>query len=676
MKVGKTQSSLDATIDEYIKDLTAVWNKYDTISFNEFFNIDTLAKPNIAISFFNPYSQIKTLELQINKQQQQIYKKDLGFQLTGLYQYNFKAPIVDPEEIVIFRQKAQMGLDWNFFNQGLYENRIRYRQTQSKYKAINAKKLEENLAKFQQKSTQEIISFFNKHKISILEKRQQLVTEQKITTEKLYSLKQLTRDSYIKLLQHETDISGQMNLYRGYNEAVSNLPKSENPIKEIPPLVDIDVAKLFQLANISTEDSSAFYEVESLKQGNYFLRDLSLKASLRYNFYDLYNASQPNRRYMSIGMNFSMPLAFNYSNKKEMNRLQGELLMAKNIAPQTEDINYIFINIFYEYRYKLKQYFNLLEKRKVFEELIRTEQVKQQMTDVEFNPNTALYILDDYWSTTIELLDLKQDLYKLLLSINAKLPNHVINDFVKPVNITQYAQPLEKLFKAVYIWSDAFKNHDVKMVSDYCQLNEFNHLLVSYNTDKTHLQKVKEFISKNYYNEIAMMIGSNKLLLNGNISSYLDSLKQNIDLNYIKEIHFDIEPHTMEGFQEHKDSYFAKYIALLKQAHEFTVKNKLKLSVSIPLHYPESVLKEIFSLCDNVYLMAYENIKPEFIIEKIKLEQSLGGQKVVLALRTKDFDNRSTMDQHFKLLKVNKIAYHDLDDLLNFDNKSINSKDK
>ena len=30
----------------------------------------------------------------------------------------------------------------------------------------------------------------------------------------------------------------------------------------------------------------------------------------------------------------------------------------------------------------------------------------------------------------------------------------------------------------------------------------------------------------------------------------------------------------MDGFQDHKDSYFAKYIALLNAAHDFAVKNK------------------------------------------------------------------------------------------------------
>jgi hypothetical protein len=674
--VARSQSSLDNTIDTYIQELTAVWTKYDTISFNHFFDIDTLSKPNIAVTFVSPNTQIKNLQLAMNKQEQQIYKKDVGLTFVGLYQYNFKAPLADPEEIVVFRQKAQMGIDWSFLNGGFYENRIRYQQLQSRYKAINSKKIEENLAKFQQKNVQEIISFFNKHKIQILEKRQALISEQKITTEKLYALKHLTRDSYIKLLQHETDIYGQMNLYRGYNEASANLPKSENPIKNIPPLVDIDVNKLFQLTNVSTEDSSALYEIEALKQGNYFFRDMTLRANVKYNFYDLYNQAQPNRHYVSLGMNFGIPLAFNYSNKKELDRLRGEMLLAQKLAPQTEDVNYTFVNIFYEYRYKLKQYFNLMEKRKVFEELIRTEQVKQQMSDVEFNPNTALYILDDYWSTTIELLDLKQDLYKLLLQLNAKLPDHVINDFVKPVNISQYAQPLEKPFKAVYIWSDAFKNHDIKMISDYCQLNEFNHLLVSYNTDNLHLQKVNQFIAKNYYNDIAMMIGSNKLLLDGNITSYLEEMKSNVEMSFIKEIHLDIEPHTMEGFQERKDSYFAKYVQLLQQVREFCSKNKLRLSISIPLHYPESVLKEIIPLCDNVYLMAYENIKPEFIAEKIKVEQQLGGNKIVIALRTKDFENRAAMDTHFKTLKATKMAYHDLDDLLNFDNTSINSKDK
>ena len=169
------------------------------------------------------------------------------------------------------------------------------------------------------------------------------------------------------------------------------------------------------------------------------------------------------------------------------------------------------------------------------------------------------------------------------------------------------------------------------------------------------------------------MIGSNKLLNTG-IAGFLDTLKLNLNLAQIKGIHLDIEPHTFDDFKENKEQYFKKYINVLKQAKQFADNNKLELSVSIPLSYPDEILNEINSVCNQVYLMAYENVDPDFISRKTTEEKAILKNKCVLALRTKDFDNRTSMDETFKKLGFEKTAYHDLDDLIKFDNTSINVK--
>ncbi len=669
---GRAQNSLDSAIDGHIHDLVAVWDRHNNLTFNHLFVNDTLRSgTDFQLFAGEEQDRMKQLRLAMNKQEQLIYKKNIGMQLVGGYQQNLNNPAIDPNEIVVFRQKLQVGLDWDLFSQGLYENRARYKQLKYENKAIQYQR--PDVLSFQQRSNKEVISLFNTTKLKVLATRKQMLDQQKQIIDRLYALKQITTDSYIRLIQNQTDAEGQTYLYGDYNSAAERLgPGSAG--RELPPLVDIDIEKLFRLTEAGMADSAVQYFMQAqTQQGNYFLRDLSLKASVKYNFYDLYGSKVPNRSYVSVGMNFSVPLAFNYSNKKELNRLQAELIEEKSKSLVTEDQNYFFINTFYEYRSKLRQYFNLLQKRRAYEELIRTEQVKQKMSDIAFNPNAALYILSDYWNTAIDLLDLKQDMYKLLVSINAKLPSYKISDFVKPVD-KKYFRPGDKnQFKAVYIWSDVFKNHDIKLISDYCALNEFTHLIISYNPGRDYTAKVNEFISKNYTRHLALMVSSNKLLINQNISSYLDSLKKAVDLTFVQEIHLDIEPHAMDGFKENKEEYFKKYLLLLKQAKQFTDKNRLELSVSIPLHYPAEVLKEVFASCSHVYLMTYENVKPEHISEKTKEEMALDPDKVVIALRTKDFNSRADMDQHFKTIQAKKMAYHDLDDLISFDKKSINN---
>jgi hypothetical protein len=170
------------------------------------------------------------------------------------------------------------------------------------------------------------------------------------------------------------------------------------------------------------------------------------------------------------------------------------------------------------------------------------------------------------------------------------------------------------------------------------------------------------------------LIGSNKLLDHTEPGKYFDSITTGINISRVSAIHLDIEPHTLADFKENKNTYFKKYLELISKANEFVRDKKIKLSVSIPLNYPEEVLTNLFQKCDHIYLMAYENVKPSFITEKVKEEMALNKDKIVLALRTNDFGNKAEMDELFKLLKVKHTAYHDLDELIKLSKKNLNKK--
>ncbi len=661
----------DEIVSSYIKSLTDTWTELNTKSFSSFIIDSTLSLKSepFKIQENTKINNQNQLQLRLNQLQQKINKKDIGLHATVSYQENLKSPIVDPEEIVIFKRRAIAGLDWDLLNNGLYENRIKNKILKLNYAALEKKQLTDNLNAFQNKQIVQIISYFNSKKIEILNARKYLNNKQTPIIEKLWAIKHITKDNYLKLIQNTTDINAQYNLYQNYNQV--NIEKG-NFAFELP-ILDLNIQQLLQKINYSPVDSTMIDAVEVAKYQASYLKDVSLKAYTRYNYYDVYNAAQPNRSFISVGMNLSLPLAFNQKEKKEFYLTQ-YLLSNKNQTTDTLDAQLVVLNKYYEYQYKLKQFKNLYHKRLVFEELLRTERVKAQLSDFEFNPNTALFILDDYWSNAIELIDLKQDLYKILLDIKIKVPGANIVDYTSPLNLSNLnIASSNPPFKAVYVWSDAFKNNSQTVINEYCKVNEFNPLLISYNSTKIYIQQISEFISKNYTTPIHIMIGSNKLL-NSGIEGYLDTLRANINFSQVKGIHLDIEPHTFSDFKENKEQYFKKYITVLKQAKQFADNNKIELSVSIPLNYPDEVLNEINAACNQVYLMAYENVDVDFISRKTAEEKAILKNKCVLALRTKDFENRTSMDEAFKKLGFEKTAYHDLDDLIKFDNTSINVK--
>ena len=661
-------------VSSYINNLTEIWNDLNTKTFTSAIidpSLNFKKNEPFKLSNYSNFIPENQTKLQLNKLQQKINKKAIGLQATLSYQENLRSPVADPEEIFIFRRRVIAGIDWDLFNGGLYENRIKNKILKLNYDLLIKKEQESSLKNFHNTAITQLISFLNIKKIEILDVRKKLNDQQIEIVEKLWDIKHITKDDYLKVIQNSTDINSQYNLYKIYNQ-VNPIKNKTNKIEL--PVLEININKLLQKVENNYTDSALTCADEIAKYQASYLKDIGLKAYTRYNYYDIYNSRIPNRAYISVGMNLTLPLTFNQKDKREYYYLQYTNNSSKSIIDSV-DFKLSILNKYYEYQYKLKQFKNFYHKRLVFEELLRTERVKAELGDLEFNPNTALLILDDYWSNAIELLDLKQELYKILLDFKTKMPTFELSEYTNVIDLNNLKiNPTSPSLKAVYIWSDAFINNSQTLINEYCKINEFSPLLISYNTDKNHLKTISEFIPKLKSNKVHILIGSNKLLKTG-IKDYLDSLKTNLNLSKIKGIHLDIEPHTFPDFKDNKTTYFKKYLDLLIEAKQFANNNRLELSVSIPLNYPEDVLKALNSNCNYVYLMAYENVDVSFILKKSVEERSILKNKCVLALRTKDFINRTKMEEAFGKLGFDKIAYHDLDDLIKFDNFSINNKE-
>ena len=85
--------------------------------------------------------------------------------------------------------------------------------------------------------------------------------------------------------------------------------------------------------------------------------------------------------------------------------------------------------------------------------------------------------------------------------------------------------------------------------------------------------------------------------------------------------------------------------------------------MSIPLTYPQEILQELEMLCDEIVVMAYETKGPKQIQSRIADELLIGKEKVSVALRSKDYVSKSSMENDFKeikkLLNLKNIVLHD-----------------
>jgi len=266
---GQTKDEL---VSSYIKNLTDTWDELNTKTFSSFIVDSTLSlkiEP-FKIEQKTVVNNKNQLQLRLNQLQQKINKKDVGLHATVSYQENLNSPIVDPEEIVVFKRRAIAGLDWDLLNNGLYENRLKNKILKLNYAALEKKQLTDNLNAFQNKQTTQIISYFNTKKIEILNARKYLNNKQSPIIEKLWGIKHITKDNYLKLIQNTTDINAQYNLYQNYNQV--NIEKG-NFAFELP-ILDLNIQQLMQKINNAPIDSTLSDANEMAKYQASYLKDV------------------------------------------------------------------------------------------------------------------------------------------------------------------------------------------------------------------------------------------------------------------------------------------------------------------------------------------------------------------------------------------------------------------
>jgi hypothetical protein len=198
---------------------------------------------------------------------------------------------------------------------------------------------------------------------------------------------------------------------------------------------------------------------------------------------------------------------------------------------------------------------------------------------------------------------------------------------------------------------------------------EFDGAIISFNQKQNNTKIKNDFIDTLFSKgvKIEIMTGKNALL-GSNPIPYYDSITQAIDFNKVTALHLDVEPHTFDDWNENKTNYLNQYIDLLDQTIVFCTNKNISLSVSIPLHFPKEYIEKIYERCNLVYFMAYENVKTDYIVRKVK---DFDPTKTVIALRTEDFKN--LLEIETKIIDIqsqylpNKFAIHDLRRVLEYE---------
>ena len=656
----------DSLFNLKIQDLQTLFSTahYDPIQFTDT-NLNVLR--TIANSQSSDASVYKSTYLEKKKE---LLDKDFGLTMTGSYQRNFNPDVADLNDNLVYTRKFQASINWQILKNGYLDNKVDVKLLEDRIEREKLKNESNNQSAYYLERFDKTIFVFNKLKIQLLNQRETSLLKQYELIKELVLLKKLPKEDLIRIETRLAEVKSLENVYASYNDYLNFENDSLELNLENLPLIDLDYAKIFETIENQTKTIMG-----ENKYTNYYkwYHQIGLKTYVKYNYYDLINST--NRDYFSAGLNLTIPLPFN-------TRLKNEVAHEKwkydneQLAMNRNNLHEDVLNVAYEFRYKLKQFIAFYQKRILIEEKLRIEQVKVRLGDKNIDPMGGLDIIDDIVRVDIELIDLLQNMYLKSLKVHSKIAYATIDDVIKNESISTVNSFSKPKNRGVYVWSKTFKDNSTGFLAEYCAYNNFNKVIVSASISDSLRKKKIQF--GNYLKGKAdyyLMLGNNKLFYNENIGGYIEKVVNKYKALDVAGIHLDIEPHTFDNWATDRMKLLNQYVELVGKVSTYCKENDLKLEISIPLHYNPEIIDKLFMVVDKIYFMSYENVKNQYIYRKIERYMDSNLNKIEIALRTEDFENRIEMENKVDTLtnitNVQFYTYHDLGRLIKLDKDNL-----
>jgi hypothetical protein len=410
-------------------------------------------------------------------------KKDLGINFNSSYYFNYD-PILDEDETndPFTNHRARIGVDWEIFRNGLIGNKINIsKKEREKQIELLENRLRVNDDRLYYRYNL-IIMFFNQAKIKLLERRLAMLENQLELLYQVYYLKGILYEEIINLRADMERARVKIANYKKYNDWIYSIlgiyfPKIEQDVNRWPAL-DVDLDLLIQdttRQHIIDSIDVLSAEVESLKENS------GNKLSLRLQFFEslgglengLFDAS-----FTTVGARLSIPSEVIFGKKA-----REELAIVK--AKQREQFNHYehlnkrteILNYYYEYKYKQEQFVEFMHKIFLYREKIRMEVIEQEHYLDIYRSLKILRYMDVMRQIQTELLDLKQQMYLLLLKIHGKTYYDGIVPFVKEIDVAEFFERLPAK-RTLVLEEKALQQHDKYFIKNYLLSNDFEQVII------------------------------------------------------------------------------------------------------------------------------------------------------------------------------------------------------
>lgn len=477
--------------------------------------------------------------------------------------------------------------------------------------------------------------------------------------ERVYDIERkayFSNNSYLdELLNSEEEIRlTRMNL-----ELLLNDPLGSEPVDSIvnPPVIDINLASLIALVQ-HDDKNREIYKLNQLR-----LRDEKYdderSSRLRLFLRKEFDFAQSNQDGLVAGLRFQMPLAFN---EEQSAQSQEYLLnqLEKDFTYEQWELIARVRNAYLSLREQLEKVTK--QQYRVLKSAEKIRRVNSYLAmDMPLEDSAVVVRINNYLKSAIELVQAKKILYQRVNQMFLVARVDFNPDLLKITELNEVDHRARKHQRSVYVWSDEFNSYSNQQLALLLETKSIKELLVSYSSN-TNQAKLLQFLKENREKlDIGIIAGDNGWLEMGAVKQAIEKINRLALLT--NHIHLDIEPHTLTDFQENKDVYLGRLLKLVEAAR---INNpQIKLTLSVPYHWPATTYQALSDYVDGLYVMLYGTTELDKMVERVKsIVTVIGIDKTTIALRAEDIVTEFQLENYLQEIAqatgVGRFAIHKL----------------
>jgi hypothetical protein len=474
------RDTLFESIKSQMEPLITLQKEPSPFDFSQYYNLNMVdAVLNLKDMHLEPINKDLIFDLKMAE-----VKRDLGLNLRSQFYHQFDNLAQPAEETddPTSPTRMRLGVEWALLRDGFFAHQNKVKQLQ------NEKEIE--WLKFDQRRNHERLFFrrnvlayhFNKEKIKVLEKRRENLATELDMLYRIYFLRDIMFEQIIARKSQLDQVDVQLKSLRDFNALVeTTLQMDELPVGiEVAklPLLELDVERLLKDSSfLEPSDRIRKLEEQNRRIKNDAVNDIDFRLQFFENF-NVAKADETSRLYPSLGASLTVPFEV-FSNNKlleqqvtaENNELE-RLQQYARLNTTTE-----IVNLYYEYAYKAKQHVEFLYKYLLYEERLRVQNVHRVQFHDYYQPFDILRDFDELRQIQLELLDLKLQMYLLLVNIYAKTNLKSLKPYLQPISFQQYVTRLPAN-RMIYVSGEDLRRFDRQFIDKYLQFNDFEYAIV------------------------------------------------------------------------------------------------------------------------------------------------------------------------------------------------------